>query len=490
LEHCAGGAGYRVYRSDGTASPATLRALFVSAGNTMLPPGQPGPPCPAVGRADTCIFQDNGGPVDAASVPTLIAPTSQGGAHADVNIAQTIEYGSDTFDPDQASTTASLRSDVFHLPAGFTLNPTATPTCKLVGAAPSLIGDPATFGSDDPAEDSCSNAALVGTFQAVADTPSGPSLTEGDIYNGETKAGELARLFIVLRPLCSAGNLVAAPGSATCNARLGGSGRQVEKLFLAGVARMVDRGGGVLGLDVDAVQAETDGPIAPYFNLLVPSPALARLGKLRVSLRRLTPHLFGFAGDQPFVTLPVFCGVQSLSSEITTYTDTTPATSSVPFAPFPCEQPPPVTPGGGGGGDGGGGTGGTGGTDVGGGAPLPAFGTQTLVTLKLAAKRIPARGPLKVRVSNANGFAITGALSGDGQSGHDRAQAADHTEDQGLQPRGAGHQDPQADAAEDAAAAVDPKAQAGAAPDGQVERPRRQHPHAEGEGLAPSEEVM
>ena len=43
---------------------------------------------------------------------------------------------------------------------------------------------------------------------------------------------------------------------------------------------------------------------------------------------------------------------------------------------------------------------------------LPAFGTRTLVTLRLAAQRIPARGPLKVRVANANGFAITGVLSG------------------------------------------------------------------------------
>lgn len=40
------------------------------------------------------------------------------------------------------------------------------------------------------------------------------------------------------------------------------------------------------------------------------------------------------------------------------------------------------------------------------------FGTRTRVTLKLAAKRIPARGPLKVRVANANGFEVTGKLSG------------------------------------------------------------------------------
>jgi hypothetical protein len=47
-----------------------------------------------------------------------------------------------------------------------------------------------------------------------------------------------------------------------------------------------------------------------------------------------------------------------------------------------------------------------------GGTGLLAFGSNTLVTLKLAATRIRARGPLEVRVSNGNGFAIAGRLSG------------------------------------------------------------------------------
>lgn len=59
--------------------------------------------------------------------------------------------------------------------------------------------------------------------------------------------------------------------------------------------------------------------------------------------------------------------------------------------------PPGPGPGGGGGG--------------GDGAPL-GFGPNTLVTLKLAAGRIPARGPLRVRLTNRNAFAITGRLSG------------------------------------------------------------------------------
>lgn len=47
----------------------------------------------------------------------------------------------------------------------------------------------------------------------------------------------------------------------------------------------------------------------------------------------------------------------------------------------------------------------------GGGGPL-AFGARTLVTLKLAARRVPARGPLRVRVTNGNAFAVRGRLSG------------------------------------------------------------------------------
>ncbi len=41
-----------------------------------------------------------------------------------------------------------------------------------------------------------------------------------------------------------------------------------------------------------------------------------------------------------------------------------------------------------------------------------AFGAKTLVTLRLAVKRIPANGPLPVRIVNANGFAVTGSVSG------------------------------------------------------------------------------
>jgi hypothetical protein len=45
------------------------------------------------------------------------------------------------------------------------------------------------------------------------------------------------------------------------------------------------------------------------------------------------------------------------------------------------------------------------------------------VTLALAARRIPARGPLKVRVTNANDFGIAGRLSGHTRKGRLRLRA-------------------------------------------------------------------
>lgn len=60
-----------------------------------------------------------------------------------------------------------------------------------------------------------------------------------------------------------------------------------------------------------------------------------------------------------------------------------------------------------------GGTGGPGGAGGPGGSAGPgAFGGKTLVSLSLAAKRIPGKGPVPVRVSNRNAFKVTGSLAG------------------------------------------------------------------------------
>jgi len=42
----------------------------------------------------------------------------------------------------------------------------------------------------------------------------------------------------------------------------------------------------------------------------------------------------------------------------------------------------------------------------------PTFGTETLVSLSLTVQSIPAKGPLQVKITNANGFQVSGMLSG------------------------------------------------------------------------------
>jgi len=78
------------------------------------------------------------------------------------------------------------------------------------------------------------------------------------------------------------------------------------------------------------------------------------------------------------------------------------AATSAPSSVAVTIPAPASTDPGGGGGEPGGGVGGT----------PPAFGSKTLVTLALVSRRIPATGPLAVRVSNANAFQVTGKLSG------------------------------------------------------------------------------
>ncbi len=52
--------------------------------------------------------------------------------------------------------------------------------------------------------------------------------------------------------------------------------------------------------------------------------------------------------------------------------------------------------------------GGGGGNDT----PLPTFGSSTRISLRLATRRIPARGPVPVRIANGNTFTVKGRLLG------------------------------------------------------------------------------
>jgi hypothetical protein len=369
-----GAAGYRIYRGNtNPATPETLHPLIFAAGPppvTALPPAAVCPPG-GTGTGPRCVFQDNGGPTNSGvNAPAFAAALTAGGKNPDLRLVQCVDYGNadqsacpitnpagsddpTTDDPSNA-TPPALKTDVLHFPPGLLANPSAAPACKLQGAAPSLIGDPDKFGSQDPDEDTCSPASLVGTAQTISRTAGGTvTLTSGDIYIGETKAGDVARLFLVLRPACSAGSPV-APGSARCTAALGAANREVEKEYLAAKAGFVPRGGGAI--DVQTVKAEDDGPLPPTLNVLVPAPPsgnFVRGGKITVQVRQLRQDLFGVASqgtadtadDKPFMALPTACptGGHPFAVDKTTHDDANVASATtalnvtectlLPFAP-------------------------------------------------------------------------------------------------------------------------------------------------------------
>jgi hypothetical protein len=369
-----GALGYKIYR--GTINPATgafltpPQALIFAAGPppvTTLPASSV---CPPSGAGPRCFFQDNGGPNGSGEFPPAQAtPAPQAGGHPDLTITQRIDYGGtnpnspgtdttdDPYSADPAVHTAALKTDSLGFPAGLVANPRATRnaqnqvvTCPLTGPG-SLLGSTTKYGTDDPDEDRCPRSTLVGTVQSLTRTPSGITPTQGDIYNGATKAGEPARLFIVLRPLCSAGSPV-APGSPTCAFVLGASNRQVEKQFLAAVSTINRRSDGSYGIDVRVVEAEDDHDLAKTLNVLVPNPAagnaLVRGGAIPIQVRQISQRLFGYADqgtatttdDLPFVTLPTSCGLKTMSTLKTTHADPVAAGAVGSFTTTGCENVP------------------------------------------------------------------------------------------------------------------------------------------------------
>lgn len=411
-----GATGYRIYRR---APAQGYEAVEAAPGVTEIPAGNV---CTSGSR---CQFLDKGGPATPMAPPPPPATEIAGGSHPDLELVQRVDYGgADTTSPADDPFPASLKTDVVHLPPGLGLATGAIAACPLSGPA-SLLGDPAARGSDDPNEDTCPRVSLVGSAMILARTSSGVSTIPGEIYVGTAKTGEAGRLYIVGRPSCSAGSVV-APGSPSCAAQLGATNRQLEKLFLAMplVGTAVD---GEIALEGRLVQASDDGDLPPTLTVLTPTGAggaLAPGGSIDLQIRRLAFRLSGMgqlntlsaADDVAFVTMPPFCGEKQLSVTMTTSLEPTAASASRIFSPSPCAAPPsPPSP-----------------SQTspppadGGGAP-PAggragFGSSSLVTLKLASKLIPASGPIKVRVANANAFAVDGSLGGRASSGRGKGK--------------------------------------------------------------------
>ena len=272
-----GATGCRIYRRLVGVTPA-LEALVIAAGPvTLLPAANAG--CAAGGR---CLFLDQGAAVNAPETATPVGVATDGGSTADVRILQRVDYGG--ADPNTAAEIAgddpfpsALKTDTIEFPPGLAIDAGATRNagnpvrCPLTGAN-SLLGSTTVFGGDDVNEDTCPRATLVGSVQAWLRTLGGIQSIPGEIYNGQAKGSEPLRLFVVLRPQCSVGSIF-APGSATCTAQLGGSNRQIEKLFLAAVISPVARGGGITAPDGNLVNAEDDAPVPEKLNVLAPSGA-------------------------------------------------------------------------------------------------------------------------------------------------------------------------------------------------------------------------
>jgi hypothetical protein len=382
-----GAVGYKVHRGPFNPSPPTPgftappQALITPGVGTTLPPSVV---CPPGGAGPRCFYQDKGYTA-AAEFPTAqAAPAPQAGGHPDLTITQRIDYGGidpnssatnttdDPFSANPATHTAALKTDHFEFPPGLIANPRATRdaqgnpvTCKLTGPG-SLLGDPNKFGRNDVNEDACPRHTLVGTVNSltrVPDPANGPTATriqptQGDIYTGETRGGEAGRLYIVLRPLCSHQSPI-APGSATCQAVLGGGSdetnrREVEKQFLTAVATITRGDDGSYGIDVDVRGADAgeDHDLSKVLNVLVPNPGnsnlLFRGGQIPIQVRQISQRLFGYADqgtastadDVPFVTLPTSCGVKTMFTDKTTHDDATEKSGSATFTTTGCENVP------------------------------------------------------------------------------------------------------------------------------------------------------
>ena len=385
-EATPGATSYEVYRAQLPASPTNpasyqrVNGPFAAAG--VCPPTNPVPG--GSYEARRCNFTDAGQfPVGAPVLADNFAPEeTQAGSHPDFRMTQRIDYGGNNPNTAIGDTTIAeepfscgdppvnapcaganpvaaneaLRTDLFHFPFGLIANPRSTlsspdPTeqggpdapvqvCERTGPN-SLLGSETLHGRQDPDEDKCPLSTKVGTVETITRVPnSGPgnptrlSKSFGDIYNGRTENGEAGRLFVVIRPACSAGHPQPfEPGGAVCTQLLGNAGFEVKKEFQAAVANLVDRGDQQYAIDVDVVDEITGGDIEPFQQILVPAgpggafvePPNARIPR---QVRVIQQDLWGYGStagstggqithdvpgtDTPNVTLPTSCQTQSI----------------------------------------------------------------------------------------------------------------------------------------------------------------------------------
>jgi hypothetical protein len=347
---------YKIYRNNQTLAAAPSASV-----------------CPGVLAAGRCVFQDTGALTPAgAAPPALPAASTQAGSSPDLRISQAFDYGgvapntptpnSDDPAPDGTATSASLRTNILHFPSGLAANPTATTTkCKLLGSG-SLLGarlsndsssadfnkpDTGATGTRDPNEDTCPRSSQVGTVVAVIQTATGPSIAGGDIYLGERLGSETARLYVALRPPCSAGSPV-APGSASCQAALGGD-REVDKSFLSARATLKQGTNQVVTIDNDttSIASGADEQLAPASVVRVRTTG-SKLADSPIQVRSITQTLFGKADqgtaasgdDTNFILMPTSCAAETFGVDASSYLDPANVGASAALQATGCDTVP------------------------------------------------------------------------------------------------------------------------------------------------------
>ena len=345
-----GATAYNVYRA--STAPTGFVKVFTAPTTTTAVSGCNGAP-------QRCYYLDFNPTPGSGAPPATAATRTAALSNAEVVIPQRIDYsGSDTNPADDATTNdpnavnpPALATDDFRFPPGLNANPVSAPKCTLA----ELLGDTAKHGTSDAAEDKCPRASQVGTVQVLARSGNPATntgrltLIQGDIYNGTPNANEAARLYVVLRPFCSAGSPgPIAPGGAFCSssAGLNNANVEVEKSFLAAPATIVARDGSY-GINVATVQAADGAQLSPTTNIIATANGSTVL-KTTLQVRQLKQSLWGTvdqgtadtADDKPFMTLPSSCSAWNLLALKKVYSHMEDATGSAALQSTNCEAVP------------------------------------------------------------------------------------------------------------------------------------------------------
>jgi DNA-binding beta-propeller fold protein YncE len=247
-----------------------------------------------------------------------------------------------------------------------------------------LTQKPGTAGcvSDDGSGGACENGTALAGAARLTVSPEGTS-----VYVGSFDSGAVA----VFDRDPASGALTQKPGTAGCVSETGSGGGCQDGTALSGIT---DVAASPDGESVYVASAQSDA-VAVFDRDPATGALTQKPGSACVSEK-------GTGACQDGTALELAYGVATSPDGKSVYVAAIVSDAVAVFdRATPSPPPPPSPPRATGGGETGGGTG-----------TRLAFGTKTLVTLALAARRIPAKGPVAVRVSNANGFQVTGKLSG------------------------------------------------------------------------------